>query len=115
MLIDINKVYQQKAGYDRPKMEKRSQFFQMLVTLMLVNQCTGNGRLDEALRHNKDALDHVQRCFGNAHPCTQRMVFDIGRVHLQKAEYDKPKSKWNCFGMSFKQWPHSVSKKYGER
>ena len=87
----------------------------MLVTLMLVNQCTGNGRLDEALRHSQDALHHVQRCFGNAHPCTQTMLTDIGRVHLQKAEYDKPKGECNCFGMSFKQWPHSEPAKYGER
>ena len=87
----------------------------MLVTLVLANQCSGNGRLDEALRHNQDALDHVQRCFANAHPCTQTMLLVSGGVHLQKANYDKLKSKWNYFGMSFDQWPHSVTEKYGER
>jgi len=43
------------------------------------------------------------------------MLIDINRVYQQKAEYDKPKMEWNCFGMSFEQWAHSVSNKYCER
>ena len=43
------------------------------------------------------------------------MLIDINRVYQQKAEYDRLKMEWSCFGTAFKQWPHSVSKKYGER
>ena len=40
------------------------------------------------------------------------MLIDINRVYQQKAEYDRLKMEWSCFGTAFKQWPHSVSNKY---